>query len=182
MYSDEAERYLGLIEYIIDKLRVYDQVRDEAYSEGLVILAEALASYDPSAGVPLTGYVAQRLRWGLMQWMRALRTEYSLDALPYLPAATPRAYSLAQAASARATLEVVFATCATELDEYERYVVLSRAGGTLPADIALALSLTVSQCAAILTAARRKLRRAVDDASVPLKQNTAFSPEFQPEG
>lgn len=63
--------YLKQLDNMIIHLNVPYHMRDEAYSEGLVIIAEAMMDYDPERGVPEPAWINKRLKWRLFSWMKS---------------------------------------------------------------------------------------------------------------
>lgn len=66
----DASEHLGMLHHVVRSaiLDIPDNLKDEALSEGLVLLQMACMSYDPSYRVPPHYWIAQKLRWGLKNW------------------------------------------------------------------------------------------------------------------
>lgn len=77
--------YQDLVPRIVRKLNFPEHQRDEAHSEGLVVLVVAAQAYEPSYGVPPEAYLFMRLRWDLTSWRRRQHAEECLGDLdvPY---------------------------------------------------------------------------------------------------
>ena len=64
----DSGQYIDIVDKVIAKMNIPYAVRDEAKSEGLLQLVIAHRKYDPWRGVPIEAYLAQSLRYALMNW------------------------------------------------------------------------------------------------------------------
>ena len=66
---DPAE-HLGMLHHVVHSpsLGIPFELRDEAVSEGMVLLVQAAQSFDAKHGVPPHYWIAKKLRWGLLNW------------------------------------------------------------------------------------------------------------------
>lgn len=66
--SVDPSAHLALINRVANQMNLYGDMREEAFSEGLVLITEASQSFDPAKG-PLVNWLANNIRWGLMRWI-----------------------------------------------------------------------------------------------------------------
>ena len=66
----DAAEHLGMLHHVVHSstLNIPGNMKEEAVSEGMVLLVEAAKSYDPKHGVPAHYWIAKKLRWGLLNW------------------------------------------------------------------------------------------------------------------
>ena len=66
----DASEHIGILHHVVQSatMSIPYHMRDEALSEGLVLLTQAAKSYDPKRGVPAHFWLAKKLRWGLQNW------------------------------------------------------------------------------------------------------------------
>ena len=64
------EEHLGILHHVVDSatLAIPQYLKDEALSEGYVLLVHAASTYDPKHKVPAGYWIAKKLRWGLLNW------------------------------------------------------------------------------------------------------------------
>lgn len=143
---DIAE-HIGLIWHVIATMAIPPHLRDEAFSEGLVIAAVAAGRFDEQFGVPPGAYLAQRLRWGLRTW-RQHELRHHTDSLPD---------DLLHADSnARLDLDDLL-RAAHALNDNEYVALIGEAWGLSRSEISWALYKNPRQLAAIRAIGRLKL-------------------------
>ena len=66
----KPEEHLGILHHVVNSasLNVPYELREEALSEGYVLLVQAAQSYNPRHEVPEHYWIAKKLRWGLLNW------------------------------------------------------------------------------------------------------------------
>ena len=64
------EEHLGMLHHVVNSatLAIPQHLKDEALSEGYVLLVHAASTYDPRHRVPPHYWIAKKLRWGLLNW------------------------------------------------------------------------------------------------------------------
>ena len=64
------EEHLGVLHHVVNSatLGIPQHLKDEALSEGMLLLVQAAASYDSKHRVPANYWIAKKLRWGLLNW------------------------------------------------------------------------------------------------------------------
>lgn len=67
------EEHLGILHHVVNSatMNIPAHLKDEALSEGMVLLVHASQSYDARHGVPPHFWIAKKLRWGLLNWKLA---------------------------------------------------------------------------------------------------------------
>lgn len=148
----DVANHLGLVHSTIRRLNVPTYLHDEAYSEGLVLLAVAAPHYDPERGVPEGAYLAQRLRWGLKDWMhREIRhVACQLDE-------GQRGYSHEDAIEARRALDRLIYVAARKLNAPEYVALLGAVYGASQTELSSILRKNGTQLEALRQSARLKL-------------------------
>lgn len=80
MEEDPAQHF-PIIHHVITQMGLNEWERDEAFSEGLVAITEALRSFDPDKG-QLAGWLARNIRWSIKSWQ--IKQNYNWSK-PYPP-------------------------------------------------------------------------------------------------
>lgn len=77
----DASEHLGILHHVIHSpsMNIPAHMKDEALSEGLVILTDAALRFDPSRGVPPHYWLAKKLRWSLTNWLTSERRRHGLN-------------------------------------------------------------------------------------------------------
>lgn len=148
----DPAQHLPLIHRVIGQLHLYGDMKDEAFSEGLVLVTEAAQTYDPSKGVPIANWLAKNIRWGLATWISKQRY-----ATP-LPITTEASEGSEKALSARIELSNLLGRMQVLLSQDERLILLYHAAGYKGIEIAKMSGLSPVQVSLLKTAAQRKLR------------------------
>lgn len=153
----ELGDYIQIIHEQVRKANVpYDQ-RDEAFSEGLVVLAEALKTFDETRGIPIRAYIRKRLRWSLFSWMRA---ELSIiDGRFYLGDTDPMAD--ASNVDEFDLLDALLWAWDAQLTDAERKTLLGFAEGMNSAEVGRIVRANGKQLVALRASALAKLWREV---------------------
>ena len=77
MEKVDPSPHLPLINRVAGQIGLRGSVREEALSEGLVIITEASKTFDNSKG-PLVNWLANNIRWGLIKWLNQQKIEYPI--------------------------------------------------------------------------------------------------------
>ena len=147
----DTAQHLPLIHRVIKQLNLYGDMKEEAFSEGLVLITEAAKSYDPSREVPLANWLAKNIRWGLATWITKQKATVELPATMPLEGAQ-------RALSARTELTLLLARMQELLTPQERAVILYSAAGYKGIELAKLTGLTPVRISNIKKAAQRKLQ------------------------
>ena len=91
LVNDDIGQHVPLVYRVIGQLNLDLNEQDEAFSQGLVALAEAGISYKPERG-PLVNWLARNIRWSLLNWVTAERQRQSRQ-VPVDPESPLRAQS-----------------------------------------------------------------------------------------
>lgn len=77
--SVDASEHIGVLHYVVNSatMNIPFHMRDEAISEGYVLLVQAAASYDSRYNTPPHYWIAMKIRNGLKNWKKK---ESHLDA------------------------------------------------------------------------------------------------------
>lgn len=148
----DAGEHLGLIHHMVNAVGVPSHLHDEAFSEGLVLLAYAAVSYDEEHGVPEGAYLAQRLRWGLTSWMRREIRHVTSKLDDRHP------YSHEAEIEARRALDRLIFVAARTLNAPEYVALLGLVYGVRQEELAAILQKNATQLEALRLSARAKLR------------------------
>lgn len=149
----DPAQHLPLIHRVIGQLHLYGDMKEEAFSEGLVLVTEAAQTYDPSRGVPVANWLAKNIRWGLATWIAKQKATVELKA----NAAIAQEGSQT-ALSARTELNLLLTRMRDLLSQDERLVLLYSAAGYKGIEIAKMSGMSPVQVSLLKTAAQRKLR------------------------
>ena len=145
--------HLGLVHHVVRAMSIPPRLHDEAYSEGLVVLAVAGAAYDPERGVPEGAYLAQRLRWGLQSWQRREMRHAAEELTDRL--ALPMTHE--QSIEARRDLDQLLYVAARRLGANEYVALLGAVYGVRQNELAQILSRNPAQLEQLRDKAREKL-------------------------
>ena len=168
MVSDvDPAKHLPLIHRVINQMHLYGDLKEEAYSEGLVVIAEAAKEYDPSKGVPVAHWLAKNIRWGLATWITKQRETVSLDRprgpnnkslydVPKEALAAPQ-----DALSGRTELTELLGRMQQILTQDERLVLLYSAAGYKGIEIAKMSGMSPVQVSLLKTSAQKKLKELI---------------------
>lgn len=157
--------YIRMLHSIIRRLGIPPHRWDEAASQGLVYLAEALRDFQPERGVPEQAWVAQQLRIDLRGWMKS---EIKHNALPILDGDNPfvtEAAIIAELdeidlmAEIEAAIELV-------LDEREAYAIRTAIYRRHQAEVSRKLKLNAIDLSILRYQAGLKLRAALSGIGV----------------
>lgn len=72
--------HIPLIYRVINQMGIEGSDKEEAFSEGLVIITRAAKKYDPSRGVPLANWLGKNLNWSLRNWRSEQRRIANFEA------------------------------------------------------------------------------------------------------
>jgi RNA polymerase sigma factor (sigma-70 family) len=64
----DAGEHIGLIYHVINQMHIPNEIKDEAFSEGLVAVSEAAIKFDENRNVALASWLAKNIRWSLSTW------------------------------------------------------------------------------------------------------------------
>jgi RNA polymerase sigma factor (sigma-70 family) len=151
---------------------LYGDMKEEAFSEGLVAITEAAKTYDPSKGIPVAHWLAKNIRWSLATWITKQRATLSVEAsLPWQKinweATSPTTLrdtleavkeGSQDALSARTELASLLRRMQVLLTQDERLILLYSAAGYKGIEIAKMSGLSPVQVSILKTGAQRKLR------------------------
>lgn len=135
-------------------MSLYGDMKEEAFSEGLVLITEAAKTYDPGKGVPVANWLAKNIRWGLATWVARQKATVEL------PVKTPVRAS-EEALSARTELALLLGRMQALLTTDERLVLLYSAAGYKGIEIAKMSGMSPVQVSMLKTAAQRKLKEEI---------------------
>lgn len=152
MEAVDPAQHLPLVHRVINQMHLYGDMKEEAFSEGLVLVTEAAQTYDPNRGVPVAHWLAKNIRWGLATWISKQRY-----ATP-LPSKEPASEGSERALSARTELASLLGRMQVLLSQDERLVLLYSAAGYKGIEIAKMSGMTPVQVSLLKTAAQKKLR------------------------
>ncbi len=79
--STDPSEHIGVLHHVVNSatMNIPDHVKDEALSEGYVLLVQAAASYNPRYGVPPHYWIAMKIRNGLKNWKKAESTKHGAN-------------------------------------------------------------------------------------------------------
>lgn len=169
----DPAQHLPLIHRVISQMHLYGDMKEEAYSEGLVAITEAAQTYDPSKGIPVAHWLAKNIRWSLATWIAKQRVNVSLEARPLRlvgdkerdivpnPSIGSRLEAREgseEAFSRRIELNSLLGRMQELLTQDERLVLLYHAAGYKGIEIAKMSGMSPVQVSLLKTAAQRKLR------------------------
>lgn len=147
----DPAQHLALAHRVIGQMGLYGDMKEEAYSESLVLITEAAQSFDPSRGVPVAAWLAKNIRWGLATWVAKQKATVELNAKTPVKASE-------EALSARTELTLLLGRMQKLLTTDERLVLLYHAAGYKGIEIAKMSGMSPVQVSLLKTAAQRKLR------------------------
>lgn len=141
-----------LIYRVIGQMRLGSEETEEAFSEGLVALAEAEKTFQPERGVPQANWLAQYIRWSLATWITKERQRQG-QTLP-MPVEVAR-----RVESGRDEFNALMAQMAVILTEEERFVTLALAWGYKGKEVAKCLGRSQTYVSNVKHRARYKLQQ-----------------------
>ena len=154
MVSDvDPAQHLPLVHRVIGQMHLYGDMKEEAFSEGLVAITEAAQTYDPSKGIPVAHWLAKNIRWSLATWITKQKATVELKT----NAAIAHQGS-EKALSARTELALLLGRMQELLTQDERLVLLYHAAGYKGIEIAKMSGMSPVQVSLLKTAAQKKLR------------------------
>lgn len=79
--SVDPSEHIGMLHHVVQSatLNMPDFLKDEALSEGLVLLTQAAQSFDYRHRVPPGHWIAIKLRWGLLNWRNREAYKHGMD-------------------------------------------------------------------------------------------------------
>lgn len=171
MEAVDPAQHLALAHRVIGQMGLYGDMKEEAYSESLVLITEAAQSFDPSKGVPVAAWLAKNIRWGLATWISKQKTTYSIDSptfqkgierengFPIIPTPLQAREASEEAISRRIELSDLLGRMQVLLTSDERLVLLYHAVGYKGIEIAKMSGMSPVQISLLKTAAQKKLRQ-----------------------
>lgn len=142
--------HLALINRVSGQLGLRGSTREEAFSEGLVIITEAAQTFDPSKG-PLVNWLANNIRWGLIRWLNTQRVEYPIET-----SVEPSR----DAINGFVELNAAVSLAKEILTPQEYQIIMWSALEYSNQDIAKSLGISPGWCSRLKEKAQRKLRQA----------------------
>lgn len=152
--SETIADHIGLVHHVINRLGIPEYMRDEAYSEGLVVLAVAGTKYDPERGVPMGAFLAKRVRWGLKDWIDSEIKHRHLHELETANLTT----NPSDAMEARRELDQLIHVAAKVLNIPEYTALLGMVYGAREPELSNVLKKNGAQLEALRMSARAKLK------------------------
>lgn len=153
----DLSEHLGLIPHVIKSMSLPVHMHDEAFSEGLVIMAVASTKFDPGMGVPPGAYLAQRLRWGLKSWQHREMKQLTVELSDRL--SLPMSHE--EEIQARRDLDQLLYVAARRLNAPEYVALLGAVYGARQNELANILGKNAQQLEALRMSAREKLRNSL---------------------
>lgn len=117
-------------------MSIPQELKDEAFSEGLVAITEAGIKFDPKRNVPLANWLGLNIRWSLAKWKSSLIMDIPLSALERVGGTDEEAFMPS------IELREVLALMDELLNFQERQVVLGTSLGFMGTELAVVLGIS----------------------------------------
>ncbi len=159
----DAGEHLGILHHVVNSatMGIPDHMKEEALSEGMVILVKAAQEYDPTRRVPVHYWLAKKLRWNLANWRDRERRKHSAISIeydsPYLEMGDILSHDPAGENQARLELEHLVEVAKEILSDKEYIAIFGQAFGMHMKEIAHVLGVNPNQIKALQMQGRERI-------------------------